>query len=78
VIGPSILVCTFTENQHMHKKYHFIVMLSQTLLRVSAYQRHHHGAHMILTSYLIVGVHYSKNNGVSSEVATVSIVTVWI
>jgi hypothetical protein len=40
----------------MHQKDHFIVMLSQTLLHVSAYQRHHQGAHMILTSYLYVGV----------------------
>jgi hypothetical protein len=68
----------FIENQHMHKKYHFIVMLSQTLLCVTAYQRHHHGAHMILTSYLNVGVHYRKSNGVSSEAATVSIDTVWL
>jgi hypothetical protein len=30
---------------------------------------------MILTSYLYVGVHYKKNNGISSKLATVSIVT---
>jgi hypothetical protein len=33
---------------------------------------------MILTSYLYVGVHYRKNNGVSSKLVTVSIVTLWI
>jgi hypothetical protein len=62
----------------MHKNDHFIVMLSQTFLHVSAYQRRHQGAHMILTSYLYVGVHYRKNNGISSEVAAISIVTLWI
>jgi hypothetical protein len=50
----------------------------QTLLHVSAYQRHHQGAHMILTSYLYVGVHYRKNNGVSSKLVPVIIVTLWI
>jgi hypothetical protein len=68
----------FIENQQMHQNDHFIVMLSQTLLHVSAYQRNHHGAHMILTSYLYVGVHYRKNNGISSEVAPISTVTLWI
>jgi hypothetical protein len=62
----------------MHKNYHFIVMSSQTLLHVSAYQRRHQGAHMNLTSYLYVGVHYRKHNGVSSEVAAITIVTLWI
>jgi hypothetical protein len=33
---------------------------------------------MILTSYFDVGVHYKKNNGVSSKLAPVSIVTLWI
>jgi hypothetical protein len=33
---------------------------------------------MILTSYLYVCVHYKKNNGVSSKLASVSIVTLWI
>jgi hypothetical protein len=56
---------------------HFIVMSSQMLLHVSAYQRHHQGAHMILTSYLYIGVHYKKNNGVSNNTASVSIVTLW-
>jgi hypothetical protein len=56
---------------------HFIVMSSQTLIHVSAYQRHHQGAHMILTSYLHVSVHYRKNNGVSNNTASVSIVTLW-
>jgi hypothetical protein len=51
-----------TENQQMRQNDYFIVMLSQTLLHVSAY--HHKGAHMILTSYLYVGVHYRKNNGI--------------
>jgi hypothetical protein len=40
------------KNQQIHKNYHFIVMLSQMLLRVSAHQRHHQGAHTILKSYL--------------------------
>jgi hypothetical protein len=56
---------------------HFIVMSRQMFLHVSAYQRHHQGAHMILTSYLYVGVHYKKNNGVSNKIASVSIVTLW-
>jgi hypothetical protein len=66
------------ENQQMHQNCHFIVIFSQTPLHVSAYQRHHQGAHMILTSYLYVGVHYKKDNGVSSKLATVSIVTLWV
>jgi hypothetical protein len=56
VAGPSILVYIFIGNQQMLQIDHFIVMLSQTLLHVSAYQRHHQGAHMILTTYLYVGV----------------------
>jgi hypothetical protein len=35
----------------MHQNYHFIVMLSQMLLHVSAHH-HHQGAHTIFTSYL--------------------------
>jgi hypothetical protein len=62
----------------MHQTDHFIVMSSQTLLHVSVYQHHHQGAHIILTNYLHVGVHYRKNNGISSEVASISIVTLWI
>jgi hypothetical protein len=45
----------------MHKNDHFIAMFIQTPLHVSAYQNHHQGAHMILTSYLYVGVLYRKN-----------------
>jgi hypothetical protein len=47
----------------MHQNDNFIVMSSQTLLHVSAYQRHHQGAHMILTSclYEYISVHYRKN-----------------
>jgi hypothetical protein len=59
----------------MHQNDHFIVMSSQTLLHVPAYQRHHQGAHIILTSYLYVGVHYKKNNGFSNNIALVSFVT---
>jgi hypothetical protein len=44
------------ENQQMHQNVHFIVMSSQTILYVSACQRHHQGGHMILTNYLYVGV----------------------
>jgi hypothetical protein len=44
----------------MYQNYPFIVMSIQTLLHVSAYQRHHQGDHIILTSYLYVGVHYRK------------------
>jgi hypothetical protein len=46
---------------------HSIVMSSQMLLHVSAYQHQHQGAHTILTSYLYVSVHYKKNNGVSNN-----------
>jgi hypothetical protein len=56
---------------------HFIVMSSQMLLHVSAYQCHHQGAHMILTSYLYVGVHYKKNTGVLNNIASISIFTLW-
>jgi hypothetical protein len=68
VFGPSILVHIFIENQQMHQNDHFIVMLSQTFLHVSAYQRYHQGTRMTFTSYLHVGVHYKKNNGISIEV----------
>jgi hypothetical protein len=78
VTGLHILVYIFIENQQMHQNGHFIVMLSQILLHVLAYQRHHQGAHIILTSYLYVGVHYRKSNGISSKIAPVSIVTLWI
>jgi hypothetical protein len=33
---------------------------------------------MILKSYLYVGVHYRRSNGISCEVAPISIVTLWI
>jgi hypothetical protein len=33
---------------------------------------------MILTSCLYVGVHYKRNDGISSELAPISIVTLWI
>jgi hypothetical protein len=49
------------ENQQMHQNDHSIVMSSQTVLHVSAYQRHNQGAHVILTNYLCVGVHYEEN-----------------
>jgi hypothetical protein len=75
VIGPSILVYILIGNQQKLQNDHFIVMLSQKLLHISAYQRHHQGAHMILTSCLYVGVNYRKSNGISSEVAQISIVT---
>jgi ABC-type Mn2+/Zn2+ transport system ATPase subunit len=48
----------FIENQQMHQNDHFIVMRSQMLLHALAYQLHHQEAHMILTSYIYVGVHY--------------------
>jgi hypothetical protein len=44
----------------MHRKYHFIVMLSQVLLHNWAHQHYHQGAHTILTSYLYDSVHYRK------------------
>jgi hypothetical protein len=44
-----------TENQQMHQNDPLIVMSSQTLLHVC----HHQAAHMILTSYLYVGVQYT-------------------
>jgi hypothetical protein len=49
-------------NEQMHQNDHLIVMSSQTLLHVSAYYRHHQGAHMILTSYLYVGVQYKMTH----------------
>jgi hypothetical protein len=77
---PKRSVIFLIENQKMHQNDHFIVMPSQTLLHVLAYQRHHQGAHLILTSYLrvYVGVHYKKNNGGSSKLVPVSIVTLWL
>jgi hypothetical protein len=42
------------KNQQIHQICHFIVMLSQVLLHVSAHQHHHQGAHTILASYLSV------------------------
>jgi hypothetical protein len=77
VIGRSIFIYIFIENPHMHQNDHFIMMLSQTLLHVSVHQHHHQGAHMILTSYLYVGGHYRKNNGISSEVAAESSGLLW-
>jgi hypothetical protein len=62
VIGPSVLVCILIEHKQMHQNVRFIVMSSQTLLHVSVYQRHYQVAHIILTSCLHVGVHYSNNN----------------
>jgi hypothetical protein len=59
VAGPSILVYISLENQQMHQNYHFIVMLIQMPLHVSAHQRHHQGAHR-------------KKNGLSSEVSPIS------
>jgi hypothetical protein len=56
----------------MHQSEHFTVMSSQTLPHVSACQCHHQGAHTILTSYLYVGVHYKKYNGISGKLAPVS------
>jgi hypothetical protein len=44
----------FIENQQIHQNDHFIVMFSQTLLHVSAYQCHHQGTHMILTRIIWV------------------------
>jgi hypothetical protein len=70
--------CFLIENEQMHQNDHFIVMSIQTLLHVSAYKRHRQGAHMILTSYLYVGVPYKKTIGVWSTLTPVSIVTLWI
>jgi hypothetical protein len=57
-----------------------LLLSSETLLHFSASSPHHQGARKILTSYLhvYVGVHYKKNNEVSSKVAPVSTVTLWI
>jgi hypothetical protein len=63
-----LLIYTLYRKNHSDWNEHFGVYLSQSLLHVSAYQRHHQEAHMILTSYLYVGVHKRKNNGISSEV----------
>jgi hypothetical protein len=78
IVKRQMGVMMFIQNQQMHQNYPFNVMLSQTLLHISAYQRHHQGAHMIFTSYLYVGVHYMKNNRISREIAPISIVTLWI
>jgi hypothetical protein len=78
VIGLSILVYILIENQQMHQNNHFIVMSSHMLVHVLVYQRHYQGAHMILTGYLYVGVHYRKNDVVLSKLAPVCFVTVWI
>jgi hypothetical protein len=72
VTGPSILLYILVANQQMHQNNHFIVMSSQTLQHVSAYQ--HKVAHTILTSYLHV-VGYKQNDGVPSKLTPVSIVT---
>jgi hypothetical protein len=74
----QIFFTVFIENQQMHQNDHFIVFVSQMLLHVSAHQRHHQGAHMIVTSFLYVRVYYWKNNGISSEVAPVTNFTLWI
>jgi hypothetical protein len=58
-----MLVFTLKENHRMHQNDQYIAMSNQMLLHVSAYQRHHQGSNMILTSYLHVGVHYKKSNG---------------
>jgi hypothetical protein len=71
-------MCTFMENQQMHNNDNFILLSSQKLLHVSAYQRHHQRAHMILKNYLYFGMHNRNNNGISSKMAAVSIVTLWI
>jgi hypothetical protein len=78
VIGPGVLVYVLMENQQIRQNDHFIVMSSQTLLHVSAYQRHHQGARMILTSYFYVGVHYGRIMEFRAKLAQVSIVTLWI
>jgi hypothetical protein len=44
----------------MHQNDCFIAMLSKMLQHVLAFQRYNQEAHMILTSYLYVGVHYRK------------------
>jgi hypothetical protein len=54
LIYKAQLKCS--ENQQMHQKYHFVVMLSQMPLHVSAHQRHHQGVYTFLTSYLSVYV----------------------
>jgi hypothetical protein len=74
----NIQVSVFIENQHMHQNDQSIVMLTQTLLHVSAHQHNHQGAHVILTSCLYVGVHYRKNNGGLSKLAPVNNLTQWI
>jgi hypothetical protein len=76
--GLTNFVHIFIENQQMHQNDQFIVMLCQPLLHVSGYQCHHQGSHVILTSYLYVGVHCRKNNGMSCEVAPIGNVTLWM
>jgi hypothetical protein len=70
-----IYICI--EKQQIHQNDHFIVIISQTFLHVSAYQRHHQGAHMILTSCLSVGVHYRRKYNVMDIIQEESIM-LWI
>jgi hypothetical protein len=60
----------------MHQNYHFIAMLSQMHLHVSAHQHHHQRAYKILTSYCRCAL--QKNVGVSSEVAPISNFAIWM
>jgi hypothetical protein len=60
----------------MHQNYHFILMLSQMLVHVSAHQHHHQGAHD--SHRLLLSVHYRKNNGILSEVAPISNFAQWM
>jgi hypothetical protein len=47
-VRPSVLIYIYlNKNQQVHQDGHFIVMLSQMLLHVSAHQHHHQGARMI-------------------------------
>jgi hypothetical protein len=58
-LQPSASVLSYRiliENQQMRHNDRFIVVSSQTLQHVSAYQRHYQGAHMILTRYLYMSV----------------------
>jgi hypothetical protein len=76
VTGPSILVYILVENQQMHQMTTLLwcpVKCSYMFRRTNPIIRE-----LIWSSQATyVGVHYKKNNGVSSNIASVSIVTLW-
>jgi hypothetical protein len=56
-----------------HRIRYFLCVCRVTIKETDTFnvvlKRNHQGAHMILASYIYIGVHYRKNNGISCEVA---------